>query len=70
MNKTETAAFKSGYEKAKLDAIDRCKMERLRKTEPGWLTHNVALSFAIEAIRALDVRHALPLREDVMNDDR
>jgi hypothetical protein len=56
---TKEEAFKAGYEAGKLDAIDRCMIERLPKSEPEWRPHNVASSLCAVAIRALDVRHAL-----------
>lgn len=59
MNPSERKAFIAGYEKAKLDAIDRCLIEKLPKSEHEWRSHNVAASLCAVAIRALDVRHAL-----------
>lgn len=57
---TARAAFIAGYEKGKADAIDRCLIERIGKNEPDWRSHNVAIGLAIAAIRALDVRLAIP----------
>lgn len=63
---TQTTAFRAGYEAGKRDAIDRCLVERVPKSEPGWRGHNVALGLAVVAIRALDVRHAMSMKEDPM----
>jgi hypothetical protein len=58
---TARDGFIAGYEKGKADAIGRCLTERVSKIEPDWRSHNVALGLAVTAIRALDVRHAVPL---------
>lgn len=60
MTAPEKAAFIAGYEKGKTDSIDRCMIERISKEEPDWRTYNLALISAVLAIRALDVRHAVP----------
>lgn len=64
MSNDQTTDFRAGYEAGKRDAIDRCLMERVPRSEPGWRDHNVALGLAVIAIRALDVRHALPVKEE------
>ena len=60
-----TEDFRAGYEEGRLDAIACCLMERASKTVPGWREHNVALDLAVVAIRALDVRHAPPAKDEI-----
>lgn len=50
---TTIRAFRAGYEQAKADAIDRCKIEK-----DGRASDN-AIDRCIRAIEPLDVRHAL-----------
>jgi hypothetical protein len=48
-------AFLSGYEAGKKDAIDQCLMEKVADI---CSPHNLAIDLCVEAIEALDVRHA------------
>lgn len=47
-------AFRAGYLRAKMDALDRCRVEKT-----GGQAHDLAIEKCVEAIQALDVRHAL-----------
>lgn len=51
--------FRAGYERAKRDAIDRCRVEQPGLGSMGGPT----IARCIDAIGALDVRHALASNE-------
>lgn len=61
----QTMDFRAGYEAGKRDAIDRCRMERCHNVPMTARDreHNLAIAFCVEAIVALDVRHALPVKD-------
>jgi len=51
-------AFLSGYEAGKKDAIDRCLMRKVGRSDPSSVIYNLAVDLCVVAIDALDVRHA------------
>ena len=53
-----------GFELGRTWALDRCHMEKVEAQDESDDTYNGAISDCIDAIKAMDVRHALASVEE------